>query len=125
VTTDGSTADALAKAWTQFEDEQRATLGEHAGFAVLGTRPAGSWSVTHVRLSFARGEVLLDYLWNDEKLIGVQFGSFPGYSVFRPTGTRAFASFDLVKGMSVELTFDNDLSLRMAAQGRAVVARRE
>jgi len=87
------------------KSEQKPVWGEYTGFTLLGSRPAGSWVITHVRLNFAHGQQLLDYLWNGERLMGIQFSPYPGYFSFRPTSAMSFASYDPRSGRSVGMGF--------------------
>ena len=102
---DSSSPGDLEKDWERYQSEQKSGWGQYIGFTVLGSQPAGSWILTHVQLKFERGQVLLDYLWNGERLVGIQFSSYPGYFVFRPTSAARFASYDIRSGHSVSLGF--------------------
>jgi hypothetical protein len=48
---------------------------------------------------------LLDYLWEGERLVGIQFSTYTGYFVFRPTSPASFASYDTRSRQSVRLVF--------------------
>lgn len=125
-TADGSTPADLAQVWERYLEEELPVRGDYTGFAVLGSRPAGTWTVTHVRLDFAKVDLLLDYLWNGGKLLGVQLSAYPGYFLFRPTGERSFASYDVSSGESVALAFTLAAdTLTVASRGRTLSAARE
>jgi CubicO group peptidase (beta-lactamase class C family) len=102
---DGSTLADLENSWEGYQSEQKSAWGKYTGFNVLGSQPGGSWVLTHVRLNFEHGQQLLDYLWNGERLVGIQFSSYPGYFVTRPISPNSFASYDIRSGQSVRLDF--------------------
>ncbi len=120
---DGSDAAGLAQGWRQYLRDEQPTRGDYRTFSVIGSRPAGSWTVTQVRLIFARSELLLDYLWDGDRLVAVQFSSHPGYVPFRPTGEGTFASYDIVSGKSATLALTGD-ELTIASLGRSRAATR-
>jgi CubicO group peptidase (beta-lactamase class C family) len=102
---DSSNAATLSAGWEEYKRSRRPTSGDYRGFSVLGSRPAHAWTITYVRLHFERGSELFEYLWNGDKLAGVQFSSYPGYFSFLPTGEMTFASYDIRSGKSVSLSF--------------------
>src|SRR5262245_4183270 len=123
VAADGSTASDLANGWERYRREQAPARGDYLGFVVLGSRPAGTWTLTHVRLRFTRGDLLLDYLWNGGKLLGVQHSLYPGYCTFLPTGEQSFASYDITSGKSVALACAPG-SMSISSRGQTLSATR-
>ncbi|HWP55779.1 MAG TPA: serine hydrolase domain-containing protein [Pyrinomonadaceae bacterium] len=132
---DTSSAEAALQSWRQFV-KQRGTLRT---FEILGTSPLNQAGVqTFVLLDFQKTSGVYHVTWRDQKLhlqdedslqpsittfLRKSFVSYPLTVSFLPQSPSDFATYDLFKGRTINISFDND-KLIVRTKGGDVVAKK-
>jgi CubicO group peptidase (beta-lactamase class C family) len=117
---EGSSPEEAVKRWNDFVKQN----GELERFEVLGTSPLNQSGVqTFVRLNFQKTVGVYKVTWRDQKLheqeedrlqpaitvfLRKSFVAFPLSLSFLPQSETDFATYDLFKGRTVNVTFDQD-----------------
>lgn len=117
---EGSSPEEAVKRWNDFIKQN----GELETFDVLGTSPLNQSGVqTFVRLNFRKTVGVYKVTWRDQKLheqeedrlqpaitafLRKSFVIYPLNLVFLPQSETDFATYDLFKGRTINVTFDQD-----------------
>lgn len=133
---EGSSPQDAIKRWNDFVKQN----GELETFEVLGTSPLNQSGVqTFVRLNFQKTAAVYKVTWRDQKLheqeedrlqpaitvfLRKSFVAFPLNLFFLPQSETDFATYDLFKGRTVNVTFDQDKLVVHTKKGDIVAVRR-
>jgi CubicO group peptidase (beta-lactamase class C family) len=86
----------------ELEDEH----GPYRAFAVLGSAATDDSRDTYVRVTFARGAVVLRYVWDKDRLQSVRLvPSAPSARTFLPQSGTQFAAFSVAQPTLVQVRF--------------------
>ena len=132
---EGSSPEEAVKRWNDFVKQN----GELARFEVLGTSPLNQSGVqTFVRLNFQKIVGVYKVTWRDQKLheqeedrlqpavtvfLRKSFVAFPLSLSFLPQSETDFATYDLFKGRTINVSFNQD-KLVVHTKNGDVVARK-
>ncbi|HEX4965650.1 MAG TPA: serine hydrolase domain-containing protein [Thermoanaerobaculia bacterium] len=122
----GGTADG-AKRWHDSLAAAKAELGAWKGATVLGTRSLGGQVLTHARVTFEKGERVMDVVWSGPMVDSLWLVPRLRPSYFLPEGPSRFATFDVGTAAIVHLTCAGEgaaAELRFDTPGGVVKAKR-
>jgi CubicO group peptidase (beta-lactamase class C family) len=130
-----SSADSAVTRWKEFVKQN----GELERFEVLGTSPLNQSGVqTFVRLNFQKTAGVYKVTWRDEKLheqeddrlqpaitafLRKSFVAFPLNQFFLPQSKTDFATYDLFKGRTINVTFNQDRLVIHTKNGDVIAVR--
>ena len=132
---EGSSPEAAVKRWNDFVKQN----GELERFEVLGTSPLNQSGVqTFVRLNFQKTVGVYKVIWRDQKLheqeedrlqpaitafLRKSFVIYPLNLAFLPQSETDFATYDLFKGRTVNVTFNQDKLVVHTKNGDMIAVR--
>jgi hypothetical protein len=83
-----------------------AKLGPWTGSKMIGTRSLGGQVVTHVILTFKKGERILDVVWAGPTADHLAMGTSMWPSFFLPEGPSRFVTYEVGTEVIVRMTCD-------------------
>lgn len=101
--------DAVRSRQEQLWGEWKKRHGEFRGAVLIGTAPEGEDDyLTHLRLNFERGSVLLRMLWGPRRLAGMREGSVIPATIFVSESASGFVAYDVPTSTTLRMDFKVD-----------------